>query len=83
MKYKYKWLKNTKILNLNNSHDEDLEIQSRDEANIENENRRKIKIFPFIDDKSISTSSYLSDSLFDSRDKKTETRKNKNTIPVL
>ena len=83
IKYKYKWLKKPCILNLNNSHDEDLEIQSRDEANNENGDRRKIKIFPFTDDKSVSASSYLDESLFDSDDKKTETSKNKNTIPVL
>ena len=79
IKYKYKWLNKPKVLNLDNSHDEDLDIQSRDEANIENELKRKIKIFPFIEDNSITNSSYLDESLYDT---KTEMSKNKITIPV-
>jgi hypothetical protein len=82
IKYKYKWLNKPRNLNLDNSHDEDLEIQSRDEANIENELKRKIKIYPFVDNNSLATSSYLDDSLFDTCDKKTETSKNKITIPI-
>ena len=87
IKYKYKWLNKPKILNLNNSHDEDLEIQSRDEANIENEMKRKIKIYPFFDNNSSMDSSYLDDSLFDTCDKRTEKSNkdiniNKKTIPV-
>ena len=82
IKYKYKWLNKPRHLNLENSHDEDLEVQSRDEANIENELKRKIKIYPFVDNNSLATSSYLDDSLFDTCDKKTETSKNRITIPI-
>ena len=80
IKYKYKWLNKPRILNIENSHDEDLEIQSRDEANIESQLKRKIKIYPFIDNNSLSSNSYLDDSLFDTCDKKTETSKNKITL---
>ena len=82
IKYKYKWLNKQRILTIENNHDEDLEIQSRDEANLENELKRKIKIYPFIDNNSLANSSYLDDSLFDTCDKKTETSKNKITIPI-
>ena len=82
IKYKYKWLNKPRHLNFENSHDEDLEVQSRDEANIENELKRKIKIYPFVDNNSLATSSYLDDSLFDTCDKKTETSKNRITIPI-
>ena len=83
IKYKYKWLNKPRILNnIENSHDEDLEIQSRDEANIESQLKRKIKIYPFIDNNSLSSNSYLDDSLFDTCDKKTETSKNKITLPI-
>ena len=78
--YKYKWLKNkTKILSLENSHDEDLEIQSRDEGDPGNEIMRKIKNISFFDKNSNSASSYLEDTLSD-RDKITETSKNKITL---
>ena len=83
IKYKYKWLNKPKNINLDNSHDEDLEIQSRDEADIENEQRRKIKIFPFNDTNSSVDSSYLDDdSLYETRDKMSEENKNIVTIPV-
>ena len=79
--YRYKWIKNKpKILSLENSHDEDLDIQSRDEADPENEIRRKIKNFSFFDKNSSVATSYLEDSLEDSMDKKTETSKNKITF---
>jgi len=79
--YKYKWFKNKpKILSLENSHDEDLDIQSRDEADPENEIRRKIKNFSFFDKNSSVETSYLEDSLSDNRDKITETSKNRITL---
>ena len=57
--YKYKWFKNKpKVLSLENSHDEDLDVQSRDEADPQNEIRRKIKQFSFLD-KNSSCQSYL------------------------
>ena len=77
--YKYKWYKNKpKILSLENSHDEDLEIQSRDEGDPENEIMRKIKNISFCDKKS-NGSSYLDETISD-RDKVTETSKNKITL---
>ena len=78
--YKYRWFKNKpKILSLENSHDEDLEIQSRDEGDPENEIMRKIKNISFFDKISSNGSSYLEDTLSD-RDKITETSKNKITL---
>ena len=79
--YKYKWFKNKpKILSLENSHDEDLEIQSRDEGDPENEIMRKMKNISFFEKNSSNGgSSYLDDSLSD-RDKITETSKNKITL---
>ena len=82
IKYKYKWLNKPKVLNLDNSHDEDLDIQSRDEANLENEMKRKIKIFPFSDNNSSLNTSYLDDSLYDTSDIRTEKTNNKITITV-
>ena len=82
IKYKYKWLNKPKILNIENSHDEDLEIQPRDEANLEDDIKRKIKIFPFYEDNSITDSSYIDESLFETSDKRTENSKNRITIPV-
>ena len=81
--YKYKWFKNKpKILSLENSHDEDLEIQSRDEGDPENEIIRKMKNISFFEkNTSNMVSSYLEDSLYESeRDKITETSKNKITL---
>ena len=78
--YKYRWLKNKpRVLSLENSHDEDLEIQSRDEGDPENEIMRKIKNISFFDKNSNDGSSYLEDSLSD-RDRVTETSKNKITL---
>ena len=79
--YKYRWFKNKpKILSLENSHDEDLEIQSRDEGDPQNEIMRKIKNISFFDKNSSDyNSSYLDDTISD-RDKKTETSKNKLTL---
>ena len=83
IKYKYKWLNKPKILNLDNSHDEDLEIQSRDEADIENELKRKIKIFPFNEENnSSSDNSYIDESLYETKDKMSEMSKNRRTIEI-
>ena len=79
--YKYKWFKNKpKILSLENSHDEDLEIQSRDEGDPENEIMRKIKNISFFDKNTSNGSSILEDDSLSDRDKITETSKNKITL---
>ena len=79
--YKYKWFKNKpKILSLENSHDEDLEIQSRDEGDPENEIMRKIKNISFFDKNTSNISSFLEDDTLSDRDKMTETSKNKITL---
>ena len=81
--YKYKWLKNKpKVLSLENSHDEDLEIQSRDEGDPENEIMRKIKNISFFDKKSSECSSCLDNDTLSDRDKQTETSKNKITLVI-
>ena len=78
--YKYKWFKNKpKVLSLENSHDEDLEIQSRDEGDPQNEIMRKIKNISFFDKNNSEYSSYLDDTISD-RDKKTESSKNRLTL---
>ena len=81
--YKYKWFKNKpKILSLENSHDEDLEIQSRDEGDPENEIMRKIKNISFFDKNTSNASSFLEGDTLSDRDKMTETSKNKITLIV-
>ena len=80
IKYKYKWLNKPRILNFDSNHDEDLEIQSRDEADIDNQQKRKIKIYPFNDNNSSNDSSLFDDSLNDTSDKRTNN--NRITIPV-
>ena len=84
--YKYRWFKNKpKILSLENSHDEDLDVQSRDEADPENEMRRKIKKFSFLEKPRSEDTSEIDDDddddeISDNGDKKTETSKNKITL---
>ena len=81
--YKYKWFKNKpKVLSLENSHDEDLDVQSRDEADPQNEIRRKIKQFSFLDKNSSCQSSAIDDDDddFSSVYKKSESSKNKMTL---
>ena len=84
--YKYKWFRNKpKILSLENSHDEDLDVQSRDEADPQNEIRRKIKQFSFLDKNSSCQSSAIDDDDddFSSVYKKSETSKNKMTLVMM
>jgi hypothetical protein len=82
--YKYRWFKNRpKVLSLENSHDEDLDVQSRDEADPESEMRRKIKKFSFLEKPRSEDSSEIDDDddeISDNGDKKTETSKNKITL---
>ena len=81
--YKYKWFRNKpKILSLENSHDEDLDVQSRDEADPQNEIKRKIKQFSFLDKNSSCQSSAIDDDDLSSEYKKSETSKNKLTLVI-